>query len=306
MRPRAWAMAQRRHVARLWHREKGLTAEQKTVLDALHHLPDQQRKVLLLTHLAGLTIADIGRELGETPAQVEHLLTAATRSFCRETGCSAGRGPRRDRVPGPDRRGGRTPPARPDPPRGGRRRRRLHAVGGVAVLLALTLVGGLFVVRGGVEQAGVRDASSRDAETGDRGDAAEPGAGAAARSPREPWQLLETSDNTSGTGINTVCQATRFADPRGRGTFVRRFFAPGATDAQRFCETVEISRDAAGCRDGVPDHAGLVRRLQPGAAPAAQRLPGARPRRGGADAEAPHPQRGTPHLRRRRRPDRLA
>src|SRR6188472_1539273 len=36
VRPRAWSMAQRRHVARLWHREKGLSAEQKGVLDALH------------------------------------------------------------------------------------------------------------------------------------------------------------------------------------------------------------------------------------------------------------------------------
>src|SRR3990170_6181783 len=79
VRVRAWAMAQRRHVARLWHREKGLTPEQKGVLDALHHLPDLQRKVLLLTHLAGLTVAEIGREVGETPAQVERLLLAATR-----------------------------------------------------------------------------------------------------------------------------------------------------------------------------------------------------------------------------------
>ena len=71
VRPRAWAMAQRRHVARLWHREKGIGAEQKAVLDALHHLPDQQRKVLLLAHLAALSTADIGRELGETPARVE-------------------------------------------------------------------------------------------------------------------------------------------------------------------------------------------------------------------------------------------
>src|SRR6187200_1763567 len=89
VRPRAWAMAQRRHVARLWHREKGLTAEQKNVLAALHHLPDQQRKVLLLTHVAGFTTPDIGRELGEGAARIEHQLRAATRSFCEETGTPA-------------------------------------------------------------------------------------------------------------------------------------------------------------------------------------------------------------------------
>src|SRR3954463_2905034 len=86
VRPRAWAMAQRRHVARLWHREKGLGADQKAVLDALHHLPDQQRKVLLLAHLAALSTADIGRELGDTTARVEERIEIATASFCGRTG----------------------------------------------------------------------------------------------------------------------------------------------------------------------------------------------------------------------------
>ncbi len=92
----------------IWHREKGLSAEQKGVLDALHHLPDQQRKVLLLAHLAALSTADIGRELGETTARVEDRLRTASESFCRETGDSPGRCRRGDRVAGPDRRGGRT------------------------------------------------------------------------------------------------------------------------------------------------------------------------------------------------------
>jgi len=53
--------------------------------------------------------------------------------------------------------------------------------------------------------------------------------------------MLSTSDNTSGRGINTVCQDTRFADPSGRGTFVRRFVTPG--DPRRnYLQTVEISR----------------------------------------------------------------
>src|ERR1044072_5776428 len=89
VRPRAWAMAQRRHVARLWHREKGMSAEQKNVLDALHHLPDQQRRAFLLAHLAGFTTPGIGRELGESVARIEHQLEAANRSFCKETGTDA-------------------------------------------------------------------------------------------------------------------------------------------------------------------------------------------------------------------------
>ncbi len=53
--------------------------------------------------------------------------------------------------------------------------------------------------------------------------------------------MVGTSDNTSGRGINTVCQDSRFADPRGSGTFIRKFVAPG--DPRRnYLQTVEISR----------------------------------------------------------------
>src|SRR4029078_7763806 len=83
--PGAWGRGERRHGVRLWHREKGLSAEQKGVLDALHHLPDQQRKVLLLSHTAALSTADIGRELGETTTRVEDRLRTASESFCRDT-----------------------------------------------------------------------------------------------------------------------------------------------------------------------------------------------------------------------------
>ncbi len=274
VRPRAWAMAQRRHVARLWRREKGLTAEQKSVLDALHHVPDQQRKVLLLRHLAGLTDAEIGRELGETPAQVEHLLAAATRSFCRETDCApeggsgdgdpqngnAGNGNAGNGNAGNGNAENGTPEAGvlsaigslapiaeaaalPQPAqihRGGARRRQLHAVVGVVAILAITLGCGLFVVRGGVGQPALAtpERTSKPVTAKMLLSLAQLQPLAA----RAEWQLLETSDNTSGTGINTVCQASRFADPRGRRAFVRRFFAPGSPQ-RHVLQTVEISRN---------------------------------------------------------------
>src|SRR5690242_17412051 len=49
VRPRAWAIAQRRHTARPWHKEKGVSPEQAALLEALHKLTDVQRKTLLLT-----------------------------------------------------------------------------------------------------------------------------------------------------------------------------------------------------------------------------------------------------------------
>jgi DNA-directed RNA polymerase specialized sigma24 family protein len=241
VRPRAWAVAQRRHVARLWHRDKGIDADQKAVLDALHHLPDQQRKVLLLAQLAGLSAADIGRELGESTAGVEKRLGVATAAFCQETGSS------------PDQVGASIESLAPVAEatalpglavihRGGRRRRLLHTVGGAVVLVLVTVLGGWFVVHGEVGAPAAAGTAKADAH---------PVTKAMLLSlpqvqrlaPRERWRLLATSDNTSGSGINSVCQATRFADPRGAGTMVRTFVTDGpARDRRRVVQTVEISR----------------------------------------------------------------
>src|SRR5919112_4578421 len=47
-RSRACTHAQRRHTAKLWHRERGLDPQAKATLDALAKLPLTQRRVLLL------------------------------------------------------------------------------------------------------------------------------------------------------------------------------------------------------------------------------------------------------------------
>lgn len=246
VRPRAWAIAQRRHVARLWRREKRLSAEQKAVLDALHALSDRERKTLLLTHLAGMGPHAVGQELGESPGQVEQHLADATRTFCARTEC---------RGSSPDDDGVRAAleslapmaeaAALPQPltihSAGNRRRRRHAAVGLVAVLVA-TLACGLFVVRD-VAPATAEEPTEQNPVTAEMLlDLAQ----VQGLAPTEPWQLLATTDNTEGTGINTVCQATRFADPRGRGTFVRTFAARGKVQ-RSYLETVEVSRtpDAA-------------------------------------------------------------
>ena len=247
VRPRAWAMAQRRHVARLWHREKGIGAEQKAVLDALHHLSDQQRKVLLLAHLAALSTADIGRELGETTARVEERLRVATEAFCQETGAGSEsvRAAIESLAPIAE---AAALPAPSVVHRSGQRRRLVHLVGGAAVAVGLTIVGGVFVVHGGVREdlasAGTAPADTRPVT--DKMLLSLPQVQQLA--PGDSWRELATSDNTTGSGINSVCQTIRFADPRGKGTMVRTFAADGADANRRVVQTVEISRSATASR----------------------------------------------------------
>lgn len=56
-----------------------------------------------------------------------------------------------------------------------------------------------------------------------------------------PWRVARTDANTSGTGINSVCQQRRFADPRGYAALVRRFRA-SAAPRRSAVQTVEVSR----------------------------------------------------------------
>jgi DNA-directed RNA polymerase specialized sigma24 family protein len=240
VRPRAWAMAQRRHVGRIWHRETGIGPEQKQVLDALHHLPDQQRKILLLVHLAGLTTAATGRELGETTPRVERQLALAVRSFCEETGTPPDEVPAALESLGPLAEAAALPPVSAIED-GGRRRRRTHALVGTVLAVALTLVGGVFVTAGGDVERSASAAPEAPAPAPVTEDMLLTLDQVRRLAPGAPWRLLGTSDNTSGTGINTVCQNTRFADPRGRGAFVRKFAAAG-TPRRDYLQTVEVSR----------------------------------------------------------------
>ncbi len=64
VRPQAWRHAQRRHTARLWHRDKDIDPEVRATLDALAKLTITQRRALLLTQLAKVTMPQMAREIG--------------------------------------------------------------------------------------------------------------------------------------------------------------------------------------------------------------------------------------------------
>jgi len=161
VRPLAWRHAQRRHSARIFHRDRKLDPDIRATLDALAKLPITQRKVLLLTHLADVSMADMAREVGLTQHNAETRLQLATAEFAmqREVPTTAIRPlfePLRDHVA--DVRWPRVTIVR----RAGTTRRRTHtAVGAVAVVGALVL-GGVAVT----DAQGVRPSLENARSTG--------------------------------------------------------------------------------------------------------------------------------------------
>jgi DNA-directed RNA polymerase specialized sigma24 family protein len=233
-RARACSDAQRRHTAKLWHREKGLDPEVKTTLDALGKLPVTQRKVLLLSELSTASLAELSREVGLPRTEAERALQTATAQFAllREIPTTSIRtvfDPVRAHVENS------TWPRATIIRRSGAARRRTHTVVGVAASVAALVLTGTLVT----DAAGVRPTLS-----GERVDAAD-SAGPSAKPTPEPvdlpeeamltaeqvgqhvpgkdWTVASTDDNTAGDGLVMPCQDERYADPKGPAALVRTF-----------------------------------------------------------------------------------
>ncbi len=237
VRPHAWAAAQRRHTVRPWHKERHVTPQQAGVLEALHELPDAQRRALVLTHLSELSRPDVARELGLPPTEVTANLEAATAAVAASLDCEA------DAIPARlDQLGAAADSVKLPRPtivrRSGLRRRRNHALIGSLGALAITVAAGAFVTvetppaapRGPVPLVGSQMLLTQTQIDG-----------LATKS----WKTVERADgkpddNTGGTGINTPCQEARFADEAGLKTLVRKFVTTGKAPS-RFVQTVEVS-----------------------------------------------------------------
>ncbi len=244
VRPLAWRLAVRRHTGRIWHRHAQVPDRQREVLDAVAALPSAQRRVLLLEQVAGLPLHLAARELGLTVA-------AATRRLMDAHAALAARGLPLEEL-GP-RLGelravtaGTSLPRTPSVLRAGRRRRRLQTGGIVLATLGLTLAAGAVArqpagttgaaaeVPGGVAGDGTTLADGLlDADT------------VSSLVPGSTWRVVETTDNTDGDGLHTVCQQQRFADPDGEAALVRTFAAAGRPVSAVQSTELSRSEDAA-------------------------------------------------------------
>jgi DNA-directed RNA polymerase specialized sigma24 family protein len=272
-RPHAWAHAQRRHTARVWHRERGLTPEARATLDALGKLPVAQRKALLLTQLTSLSMSEMAREVGLPRAEAERALQTATARLAVNravptTSIRALFEPLREYVETAQW------PRATIVRRAGAARRRTHTIAGVLATVAALAVTGSLVTDG----TGVRPTLAREDPLGAHVPGAPPprhapqpkepvdlpaGAMLTARQvaarlhgvPARDWRATEPSDNTSGDGLVMPCQRERYADPSGTAGLVRTFrTTPGRTTPGRTTpgpsavQAVEVSRSTRAAR----------------------------------------------------------
>lgn len=259
VRPRAWRLAQHKHTGRLWHRNKGVDEEHQRTLDALGKLSSAQRRTLLLVQLAALPLPLAARELGVTREVTEQQLQAATAHLASSLDTdSTSLLVRLEALSAAV-----ADTVLPRPPiirRAGRKRRQLHTVAAVATVVAVSIGSGAFAYAPPDSQAASAPTrSGREAPV-----AADPiDLPAPEETPAGPqlpsaenlldadqisrlgagqdWSVVRTGDNTSGDGLNTICQQQRFADPEGLSTLVRTFEADGRPQRSAV-QTVEISR----------------------------------------------------------------
>jgi DNA-directed RNA polymerase specialized sigma24 family protein len=232
VRPLAHGRAQRRHNARIWHRDKSLDAETAATLEALAKLPSTQRKTLVLTMLSPLPLSEIARLVGLPRSEAERALQTATSQFAihRKVGTTDVRGLLQGlRTHVGTSRWPRSTILR----RSGAARRRTHTVIGAGVAVAALLVSGGVVASGGAQPTSlrtekvtagvsVRPAAAPETPTLDAEGLLSPDqVGRFGKS--LTWSETGTSDNLEGDGIVLPCQPERFADPKGLGALMRSF-----------------------------------------------------------------------------------
>lgn len=253
VRPRAWQLVQRRHTTRLWHRTKGMATEHKAVLDAVANLSMVQRRVLLLTQLARLPLADAARELNLPQGLTLQHLRSATAGFAADLDVDPASIP--DLLDSLAVAADATSLPRVSIiRRAGRRRRRSHTLVAAASAAFLSVAAGAFAYQPSAVEAidehrlvgPPEPATAAAPAENDKLPTAEDMLGGrqiAHLTGGGRWRITATNDNTSGSGIHTICQESRFADPDGLSAVVRTFQAVGERRTTAV-QTLEVSKSS--------------------------------------------------------------
>ncbi|HEY2878029.1 hypothetical protein [Nocardioides sp.] len=262
VRPHVWSHAQRRHTARIWHRDRRLDPEVKATLDALSRLPVVSRKALLLTQLTSASRQEMAHEVGLPLHEAESRLQTATSQFAlqREVPSTAVR-LQLERLA--EHCAGQRWPRATIIRRAGTTRRRTHVLAGAGVVVA-TLVGSGFLVADDhgvhptLSAAGDRltsvPAAGTDEETIPPDEDVTPSnlvskAQLNRAVPGRAWRITGT-DPKQGTTF--PCQRRAFADPKASTALVRNFTARHEKGRAQLAvvQGMELSTDVPAARAG--------------------------------------------------------
>jgi len=258
VRPHAWRHAQRRATVRPWHREKGLDPDNRATLDALAALSSQQRRALLFTQLAAVSMQDMAREIGLPGDVAERELQTAAAQFATQKNIPAASIP----MTFADLASATSAVTWPRVTiirRAGAARRRMHTVVGAGAVVAAMVASGVAVT----DTTGVRPTLAREQAPAAAGGPVAPGPEVVLpdtsllpiddvrRTLAGDWRQGPTHDNSIGNGVVLPCQPAdadaRYADPHGTAAWVRVF--KNAGEAPRtLTEVVEASRDPGRAR----------------------------------------------------------
>ena len=277
VRPHAWHLAQRRHSARIWRRNKAMSPEDTVILDAFAKLTMGQRRTVLLTQLAAVTLPQAAREMTVPLATAEQNLQSGTANFAANLDVDP-TSVRTHLLALADAAGEAQLPRVSIIRRAGKKRRRSHTLLAVVAAVAIAIGSGAFAHEpSGIPEAHLLKPPSQkaddglSAQLGVRDDLEElPAVDELLDKDQitrlgldQVWNVTDTHDNTAGSGINTICQQTRFADPDGISALVSTYEAEGKP-FRSAVQTIEFSKSVpqaektfattvgwyAGCRVG--------------------------------------------------------
>ena len=261
VRPHAWQLAQRRHAGRIWHRNKGISPEHAAVLDGLAKLTGARRRTLLLVQLAGEPLDRAARELGVTREVAERTLQTATAGLAVALDTDAVR-LRTALLSLDEALEDVSLPRASIVRRAGQKRRQAHTLVAAVAATAIAVAAGAVAYQPPPGQHRTlgdvlpqqRSTPSEQLDTDleaelptadnllDQDQIRRLGSST-------EWRVTKTHNNTSGDGINTICQRDRFADPDGLSAVVRKFEAAGKTRRDAV-QTVEVSATAEQAEKG--------------------------------------------------------
>ncbi|KRB78143.1 hypothetical protein ASE01_08290 [Nocardioides sp. Root190] len=249
VRPQAWRKALRRSNARPWHRRKDLDAQSRSILDALAALTVNQRRALLLTQLAAVTMAEMAHEIGLPLEAAERELQLGAAQFAMQLEIPTSAIPLSLNSLAEITRAV-TWPRVTIIRRAGSARRRAHTVlGSATAVVALVAAGAVAMDASGARPTLDREgvpAASAPASSGPAVNTLPDTAlisleGLTDTLGGRAWAQIGTSDNSSGNGRVLPCQPDRYADPSGTAAWVRVFRAGSGTSARATTQFAEAS-----------------------------------------------------------------